>query len=109
MTICSAVASGVSIQNSRKNGNSSLRRGRGADREAPRRLAVALAAAEEAEVARPEEGDHLVPDMRRVDRKAQTKAGKTEVDRQGAEFGVAVVEEIGGVGDRRRDAVAQTR
>ena len=79
----------------------------GADRKAPRRLAVALAAAEEAEVARPEKRDHLVPDVRRVDREAQTKTGKTEVDRQGAKFGMAVVEQIGGVGDRRRDAVAR--
>ena len=40
----------------------------GADRKAARREAVALAAAEEAEIARAEKRDHLVPDMRRVDR-----------------------------------------
>ena len=80
---------------------------RGADRKAPRGLAIALAAAEEAEIARAEKRDHFVPDVRRVDREAQTKAGKTKVDRQGAKCGVAVVKQIGGVGDRRRDAIAQ--
>ncbi len=79
----------------------------GADRKAPRREAIALSPAKEAEVARAEEGDHFVPDMRRVDREFETKAGEPEVDRQHPKLGVAVVEQIGGVGDRRRDAVAQ--
>jgi hypothetical protein len=46
--------------------------------------------------------------VRGVDRKAQPKAGEAEIDRQDVgDLGAAVVEEIGGVGDRRRDAVAQ--
>ena len=41
----------------------------GADRKAPRRQAVTLAAAEETEVTRSEKRDHFVPDMGRIDRK----------------------------------------
>ena len=37
----------------------------------------------------------------------QAEAGEAEIDRQGlVELGAAVVEQIGGIGDRRRDAVA---
>ena len=80
----------------------------GADRQAPRREAVALAAAEKAEIARAEKRDHFVPDMGRVDGKAQPEAGEADVDRQSAvDLGAAVVEKIGRVGDRRRDSVAQ--
>jgi len=80
----------------------------GVDRQSARRQAVALAAAEKAEIARAEKRDHLVPDVGRVDRKAQPKAGEAEIDRQDVvDLGPAVVEEIGGVGDRRRDAVTQ--
>ena len=45
--------------------------------------------------------------MWRIDRETQTKAGKTKVDRQRAELGAAIVKEIGGVRDRRRDAISQ--
>ena len=80
----------------------------GVDRQSPRRQAIALASAEKAEIARAEKRDHLVPDVRGVDRKTQSKAGEAEIDRQRVvDLGPAVVEEIGGVGDRRRDAVAQ--
>ena len=44
-----------------------------ADRKAPRGLAIALAAAEEAEIqALVPKRDHFVPDVRRVNREAQT-------------------------------------
>ena len=46
--------------------------------------------------------------MGRIDRKLQPEAGETEIDRQiVVDLGAAVVEEVGGVGNRRRDAVAQ--
>ena len=80
----------------------------GADRQTPRRKAVALAAAEKAKIARAEKRNHLVPDMGRIDRKAQPEAGETEIDRQRVvDLGAAVVEQVGGVGDRRRDSIAQ--
>ena len=108
MAIVSAFGSGVSIQNSRKYGNSSFSRCAAADREPARREAVALAAAEEAEIARAEERHDLVPDVRRVDRKFEAEAGESEVDRQvGGELVASVVEQIRRIGDRRRDAVAQ--
>ena len=80
----------------------------GADAEAARRQAVALAAAEEAEVARAEKGDDLVHDVRRVERIVQAEAGEAEVDRQvGRRLVAAPVEQAGRIGDRRRNAVAQ--
>ncbi len=79
-----------------------------ADREPARREAVALAAAEEAEIARAQERHDLVPDVRGVDRKFQAEARKAEVDRHvGGELVAPVVEEVRRIGDRRRDAVAQ--
>ena len=101
MTMCSAVASGVSIQNSRKNGNSSLRRGPAPIARPRAREAVALAAAEEAEIARAEKGDHFVPYVRRVERKAQAKAGEAEIDRQRVvDLGAPIVEQVGRIGNR---------
>ena len=80
----------------------------GADAEAARRKAVALAAAEEAEVARAEEGDDLVHHVRRVERVVEAEAGEAEGDGKiGRRLVAAPVEHPGGVGDRRRDAVAQ--
>ena len=80
----------------------------GADGEPARRKAVALAAAEKAIIARAEKRDHLVHHMRRVERIMQAEAGEAEIDRQRAgDLVVAVVEKIGGVGDRRGQAVAQ--
>ena len=39
--------------------------------------------------------------------KRRRKPGKTKVDRQGAQLGAAIVEQIGGIGDGGRNAVAQ--
>ena len=104
----SAVGPGVSIQNSRKNGNSSLSRCAGADGEPARRKAVALPAAEKAEIARAEEGDDLVPDVGRVEREAQAEAGEAQVDRQvGLDLGPPIVEQVRRIGNGRRDAVAE--
>ena len=80
----------------------------GADGEPARRKPVALAAAEKAVIARPEKSDHLVHHMRRVERVVQAKAGKAEIDRQRAvDLVVPVVEQIGRIGHRRRQSVAQ--
>ena len=80
----------------------------GADAEAARRKAVALAAAKEAEVARAEEGDDLVHDMWRVERVVEAEAGEAEGDGKiGRRLVAAPIEHPSGVGDRRRDAVAQ--
>jgi hypothetical protein len=82
--------------------------GAGADAQSPRRKAVALAAAEEAEVARAEEGDDLVHHVGRVERVVQAEAGEAEVDGKiGRRLVAAPVEQPGRVGDRRGDAVAQ--
>ena len=80
----------------------------GADREAARGKSVALAAAEKAIIARAEKGDDFIHHMRRVERIMQPKAGKAEIDRQRAvDLVVPVVEQIGRIGHRRRQSVAQ--
>ena len=79
-----------------------------ADAEPARGQPIALAAAEKAVIARAEERDHLVHHVRRVERIMQAKAGEAEVDRQARrDLVVAVVEQVGRVGDRRGNAVAQ--
>ena len=85
-----------------------LETGTDVDRQSPGGETVALTTAEKAEIARAEKRDHLVRHVRGVERKSQPKAGEAEIDRQDAvDLGAAIVEQIRGVGDRRRDAVAQ--
>ena len=81
--------------------------GAGVDAERARRKAIFLVAAEKAEIARAEEGDHLVVDMRLVERKMQAKAGEAGVDGERLlELEAAIVEERRRIGNGRRDAVA---
>ena len=80
----------------------------GPDRKSARGKPVTLAAAQETEVTRAEEGNHLVPDVGRVDRIAQAEPGEPEVDRKtAADLVVPVVPEVRRIGDRSRKTVAQ--
>ena len=103
----SASGAGCSTQNSRKNGNSSVRPTPALIGEAPRRQPIELAAPEKAEIARAEEGDELVHHLRIVDRVMQPEAGKAGADRQGlVDLGAAEIEQARRIGDGRRHAVA---
>ena len=64
-----------------------------ADGQSARREAIALAATEKSVITRAEERDHLVHDMRRVQRVMQTEAREAEIDRQRRwDFVMAVIE-----------------
>ena len=78
-----------------------------ANGEAARGEPVLLAAAEEAEIARADEGDQLVMHARVVEGEMQAKAREARIHRQGRfEAGAAIVEQVGGVGNGRGDALA---
>ena len=77
------------------------------DRQSPGREAVELVAPEEAIVARAEEDDELVEQVRLVQRRMDAQAGEAEIDRQGlVELRPPHVVEARLVGDRRRHAAA---
>jgi hypothetical protein len=68
-----------------------------------------LLAPEEPEVARAQEGDHLVEDVRAVERIVQAEAREAQVDRERAlEAVLAEIEEVGLVEDGCGDASRTT-
>src|SRR5208283_1377979 len=80
--------------------------GSGLDAERSRGKPIFLLAPQKAEIARAEEGDHLVIHMRIVERIMQSESGEAEIDRQRrVRLDAPIVEERGRIGDRRGDPV----